>query len=75
MASSQARRVVVTGLGMVTPLADGVSETWSRILASESGIRRIENFDVSDLPAKIAGQPFRIADLVSAIQKTLEGGE
>jgi len=57
MASNEARRVVVTGLGMVTPLADGVSETWSRILASESGIRRIENFDVSELPAKIAGQP------------------
>ena len=57
MASSDKRRVVVTGLGMVTPLADGVSETWSRILASKSGIRRIENFDVSELPAKIAGQP------------------
>ena len=49
------RRVVVTGLGMVTPLASGVEPTWSRLLAGESGIRRIESFDVSDLPAKIGG--------------------
>jgi 3-oxoacyl-[acyl-carrier-protein] synthase II len=49
------RRVVVTGMGMVTPLASGVEPTWSRLLAGESGIRRIESFDVSDLPAKIAG--------------------
>jgi 3-oxoacyl-[acyl-carrier-protein] synthase II len=48
------RRVVVTGLGMVTPLACGVEATWRRLLAGESGARRIEKFDVSDLPAKIA---------------------
>src|SRR5947199_1951307 len=50
------RRVVVTGLGMVTPLACGVEETWSRLLKGESGARRIEGFEVSDLPAKIACQ-------------------
>src|SRR5271156_6434036 len=50
------RRVVVTGLGMVTPLACGVEPTWQRLLAGESGIGRIENFEVSDLPCKIAGQ-------------------
>ena len=50
------RRVVVTGLGMVTPLASGVEPTWSRLLEGRSGIRAIQNFDVSDLPAKIAGQ-------------------
>jgi 3-oxoacyl-[acyl-carrier-protein] synthase II len=50
------RRVVVTGLGMVSPLGVGVADTWSRLIGGESGIRRIENFDVSDLPAKIAGQ-------------------
>ena len=50
------RRVVVTGLGMVTPLACGVDATWERILGSKSGIRRIEKFDVSDLPCKIAAQ-------------------
>jgi len=50
------RRVVVTGLGMVTPLACGVDATWQRLLAGESGIGRIENFEVSDLPSRIAGQ-------------------
>ena len=50
------RRVVVTGLGMVTPLACGVEPTWQRLLAGKSGIGRIEKFEVSDLPCKIAGQ-------------------
>ena len=51
------RRVVVTGLGMVTPLGDGVGHNWSRLTDGESGIRKITNFDTSDLAAKIAGQP------------------
>ncbi|MGA0562503.1 beta-ketoacyl-ACP synthase II [Ancylobacter sp. VNQ12] len=50
------RRVVVTGLGMVTPLGCGVDVTWKRLLAGQSGANRVENFDVSDLPAKIACQ-------------------
>jgi 3-oxoacyl-[acyl-carrier-protein] synthase II len=50
------RRVVVTGLGMVTPLACGVEHTWQRLLAGKSGVARIERFEVSDLPARIAGQ-------------------
>ena len=50
------RRVVVTGLGMVTPLACGVDASWQRILEGESGARRIETFDVSDLACKIACQ-------------------
>ena len=49
------RRVVVTGLGLVTPLGCGVRPNWDRITNSESGIRAIQTFDVSDLPAKIAG--------------------
>src|SRR5476651_801257 len=48
------RRVVVTGLGMVTPLGCGVEPTWRRLIAGESGAKRIERFDVSDLPCKIA---------------------
>jgi len=48
------RRVVVTGLGMVSPLGCGVATAWQRLLAGASGARRIETFDVSDLPAKIA---------------------
>ncbi|MGH6663056.1 MAG: beta-ketoacyl synthase N-terminal-like domain-containing protein, partial [Rhodospirillales bacterium] len=50
------RRVVVTGLGLVTSLGCGVAATWENILAGKSGIRAIQAFDVSDLPAKIAGQ-------------------
>ena len=48
------RRVVVTGLGLVTPLACGVEETWSRLLAGQSGARPITKFKVDDLPARIA---------------------
>lgn len=48
------RRVGVTGLGIVSPLGCGVEATWRRLIAGESGACRIERFDVSDLPAKIA---------------------
>ncbi|MBB6308158.1 beta-ketoacyl-ACP synthase II [Xanthobacter tagetidis] len=48
------RRVVVTGLGMVTPLGCGVEPTWRRLLAGETGVKKIEHLDVSDLAAKIA---------------------
>jgi len=48
------RRVVVTGLGMVTPLGCGVDATWTRILAGQSGAKKIDTFDVSDLPSQIA---------------------
>src|SRR5271165_2209523 len=50
------RRVVVTGLGMVSPLACGVEATWRRLLAGQSAARKVENFDVSDLPCQIAAQ-------------------
>ena len=48
------RRVVVTGLGMVTPLGANVEATWSSILAGKSGASRIDRFEVEDLQAKIA---------------------
>jgi 3-oxoacyl-[acyl-carrier-protein] synthase II len=48
------RRVVITGLGLVTPLACGVEATWSRLLAGRSGARPISKFKVDDLPARIA---------------------
>ena len=50
------RRVVVTGMGMVTPLGSGVDRNWSQIIGGKSGISRIENFDVSDISCQIAGQ-------------------
>ena len=48
------RRVVVTGLGMVTPLGCGVEPTWQRLLKGESGAGKIDSFDVSDIACKIA---------------------
>ncbi len=48
------RRVVVTGLGMVTPLGLTVPETWQSILKGKSGVRLITSFDVTELPVKIA---------------------
>ena len=48
------RRVVVTGMGLVTPLGSGVNHCWERLIKSESGVVGIDKFDVSDLPAKIA---------------------
>ena len=50
------RRVVVTGMGMVTPLGAGVGATWERLIEGQSGVRAIQSFDVTDLPSKIAGQ-------------------
>ena len=50
------RRVVVTGLGLVTPLASGVEQSWKRVLEGQSGAGRVENFDVSDIPCQIACQ-------------------
>ena len=50
------RRVVVTGLGLVTPLGNGVEHVWRRLLEGHSGLGAIQSFDVSDLPSNIAGQ-------------------
>src|ERR1700754_3324460 len=48
------RRVVVTGLGMVSPLGCGIEPSWKRILNGESGAKKIDTFEVSDLACQIA---------------------
>ena len=48
------RRVVVTGMGMVTPLGCGVEPTWKRLIAGESGAQVVDRFDISDIAAKVA---------------------
>jgi 3-oxoacyl-[acyl-carrier-protein] synthase II len=50
------RRVVVTGMGLTTPLGNGIDVNWKRLTSGVVGINKIESFDVSDLPCKIAGQ-------------------
>jgi 3-oxoacyl-[acyl-carrier-protein] synthase II len=49
------RRAVITGIGLVTPLGADVNRSWARLINSESGIDHVTQFDVTDLPAKIAG--------------------
>ena len=50
------KRVVVTGMGLITPLGVGVKNNWERLTRGESGVRAIQSFDVTDLPVKIAAQ-------------------
>jgi len=49
------RRVVITGMGIVSPLGIGVEHVWKRLIGGESGISAIQSFDVSDMPCRIAG--------------------
>ena len=50
------RRVVITGLGVVTPLGTGVRKTWEALLKGESGIGKITSFDAREYPCQIAGE-------------------
>ena len=59
------KRVVVTGLGLVTPLGVGVDFVWDNLIKGNSGIGKIENFDTEDLPVKIAAQIPRGGELGS----------
>ena len=50
------RRVVITGLGLVTSLGNSMEKTWKKLLAGETGVGMIEGFDTTDMPVKIAGE-------------------
>ena len=49
------RRVVITGLGLLTSIGNNVKETWDNLISTKSGIKKITKFDTNDLPCKIAG--------------------
>ena len=51
------KRVVITGMGIVSPVGTGVEYAWKNILAGKSGVKKIDSFDVSDLASQIAGVP------------------
>jgi 3-oxoacyl-[acyl-carrier-protein] synthase II len=61
------RRIVITGLGLVTPVGIGVEQTWSALIAGQSGIARITKFDASEMATQIAGEVknFKPEDYVS----------
>lgn len=61
------RRVVVTGMGMVSPLGVGVDKNWAELTSGKSGIRKVTRFDVSDITSQIAG-------LVPHASEGAEGG-
>ena len=50
------RRVVVTGIGMCTPLGYGAEFGWEKLINSKSGIRKLEGFEIDDLPSQVGGQ-------------------
>ncbi|MBK5914768.1 beta-ketoacyl-ACP synthase II [Rhodocyclus purpureus] len=61
------RRVVITGLGIVSPVGNSVDQAWQNIVAGRSGIDHITRFDASNFPVKIAGEvkDFKIGDYIS----------
>ena len=67
MSPASDRRVVITGLGIICPVGLSIDETWSNILAGNSGIRPITAFDVKDFPVRFGGtiENFEVTDYVS----------
>ena len=67
MAVAEQRRVVVTGLGLVTPLGTGLEKNWQALVAGQSGIRKIDRFpNIDAFASRIAGQvpDFRAEDFI-----------
>lgn len=61
------KRIVVTGLGIISPVGNTLGQAWENLLAAKSGIRRITRFDATDMPVKIAGEvrDFDVANYLS----------
>ena len=53
------KRVVITGMGIVSPVGTGVEYAWKNVVAGKSGVRKIDDFEVADLASQIAGVPVR----------------
>lgn len=51
------KKVVITGMGIVSPVGTGVEYAWKNVLAGKSGVKKIDSFEVADLPSQIAGVP------------------
>src|SRR5574343_802408 len=66
-AAQQVRRVVITGMGLVSPLGCGVDLAWSRLLQGASGLRRLPDAVVEGLAAKVGG-------VVPTVEEDAEGG-
>src|SRR5213082_2827688 len=60
------RRVVITGIGVISPIGIGHQAFWTNLLAGESGVRKIASFDPSGFPSQIAGEvpAYKIGDFV-----------
>ena len=61
------RRVVVTGLGIISPVGNSIGQAWENIVSGTSGIDRVSRFDVADFPTQIAGEvkDFNVADYMA----------
>ena len=53
------RRVVITGMGLVSPLSSNLDRSWNKLIRGESGIRTTKGFDIEDLTSKVSGQVIR----------------
>ena len=69
------REVVVTGIGLVTPLGLGHEVNWKRLINGYSGIRKIETFDTDDLPCKIAGQVPNVSNDLDCLLYTSDAAD
>ena len=66
------RRVVVTGIGMCTPLGFGHSYCWEQLISSKSGIRKLSGFEIEDLKSKVGGQLILEGDSSLFPEKVIE---